>query len=117
MAEALGKMLAADVFESFSAGTEKKDRVNPDAVRILKKIYGIDMELSQYPKTLAEIPRVDIVITMGCGVECPTLPSRFREDWGLEDPTGQSDQVFADLCKVIETKIIDLKNRVQNHRI
>ncbi len=47
IAEAHGKHLAADVFESFSAGTEVKDRINPDAIRLMKKLYGIDMEATQ----------------------------------------------------------------------
>ena len=46
IAEALGKRLAADVFESYSAGTERKDRINPDAVRLMKQLYGIDMILN-----------------------------------------------------------------------
>ena len=50
MAEALGKKLAADVFESFSAGTEPGARINPDAVRLMKQVHGIDMEKDQYPK-------------------------------------------------------------------
>lgn len=71
IAEALGKHLASDVFESYSAGTETKNRINPDAVRIIKQLYGIDMEETQHPKLLEDIPPVDIVITMGCNVECP----------------------------------------------
>ncbi|MDD6893177.1 MAG: arsenate reductase ArsC, partial [Lactobacillus sp.] len=75
IAEALGKHLAGDVFESYSAGTQIKDQINPDAVRLLKKIYGIDMEASgQYNKTLDALPTVDGIVTMGCGVKCPYLP-------------------------------------------
>ena len=62
IAEALGKHLASDVFESYSAGTETKNRINPDAVRIIKQLYGIDMEETQRPKLLEDIPPVDIVI-------------------------------------------------------
>ena len=65
MAEALGKHLASDVFESYSAGTETKPQINQDAVRLMKDIYQIDMEQSQYSKLLKDIPEVDIVITMG----------------------------------------------------
>jgi arsenate reductase len=109
IAEALGKLLAADVFESYSAGTETKDRINPDAVRLMKARYGVDMELTQRPKRIAELPRVDIVITMGCGVECPYLPAERREDWGLTDPTGQSDEVFLETISTIEGKVLALK--------
>ena len=68
MAEALGKHLAADVFESYSAGTETKPQINQDAVRIMKELYGIDMEQTQYSKLLAEIPEPDVAISMGCNV-------------------------------------------------
>ena len=93
IAEALGKQLASDVFESYSAGTETVPRINPDAVRIMKQLYGIDMELTQRSKLLSELPPVDIVVTMGCNVNCPHLPCKHREDWGLDDPTGCEDEV------------------------
>lgn len=105
IAEALGKSLAGDVFESCSAGTEFKPRIDPDAVRLMKRLYGIDMEQTQRPKLLAELPPVDVVVTMGCGVACPYLPCRHREDWGLEDPTGKSDEEFIKVIKRIETNI------------
>ncbi|HBT64585.1 MAG TPA: low molecular weight phosphatase family protein [Ruminococcaceae bacterium] len=109
IAEALGKHLAADVFESYSVGTKTKDRINPDAVRIMKQLYGIDMEKTQRPKLLEDIPPVDIVITMGCNVECPYLTCKHREDWGLDDPTGKPDEEFMKIIKTIETKIIALR--------
>lgn len=68
IAEALGKKFAGDVFESYSAGTEIKDCINPDAVRLIKCLYGIDMEADQYSKLISDIPKPDIVITMGCNV-------------------------------------------------
>jgi arsenate reductase len=114
IAEALGKHLASDVFENYSAGTETKDCINPDAVRIVKQLYGIDMEETQHPKLLEDIPPVDIVITMGCNVECPYLPCRHREDWGLDDPTGKTDDNFIEVIRVIETKIKDLKSTLNN---
>jgi arsenate reductase len=110
IAEALGKHLASNVFESYSAGTETKNCINPDAVRIMKQLYGIDMEETQHPKLLEDIPPVDIVITVGCNVECPFLPYRHREDWGLDDPTGKNDNDFIEVIKKIETKIKDLKS-------
>lgn len=112
IAEALGKHLASDVFESYSAGTETKPQINQDAVRLMKQLYDIDMEKTQRSKLLSEIPPVDIVITMGCNVECPFLPCEYREDWGLEDPTGSSDEVFLQVIKAIERKVLELKERV-----
>ena len=109
IAEALGKHLASDVFESYSAGTELKDRINPDAVRLMKQLYGIDMERTQRSKLLTELPPVDVVVTMGCNVECPYLPSKRREDWGLDDPTGMPDAEFIKVIKAIETKVQELR--------
>ena len=112
IAEALGKHVASDVFESYSAGTEIKDRINPDAVRIMKQLYGIDMEKTQHPKLLKDIPPVDVVVTMGCNVQCPYLPCKHREDWGLDDPTGKSDMEFIKLIQAIEIKIKALQEKL-----
>ena len=112
IAEALGKKLASDVFESYSAGTETKPWINPDAVRLMKQVHGIDMEETQRSKLLSDIPPVDVVITMGCNVNCPFLPCSHREDWGLEDPSGKSDEAFLETIRRIEEKILDLKTRI-----
>ena len=113
IAEALGKHLASDVFESYSAGTEVKPKINQDTVRIMKDIYGIDMEQSQYSKLISDIPSVDIAISMGCNVSCPFIGKSFDENWGLEDPSGKSDEEFIKIIKAIEEKIISLKNTLQ----
>ena len=113
IAEALGKKLASDVFESYSAGTETKPQINQDAVRLMKQVHGIDMEKSQYSKLLSDIPEVDVVITMGCNVQCPFLPCSHREDWGLEDPSGKCDAAFLDTIRLIEEKVLDLKARIE----
>ena len=112
IAEALGKRLAADVFESYSAGTELKDHINPDAVRLMKAVYGIDMEQTQYNKLITDIPAPDVVIFMGCNVSCPNVPSQYAENWGLDDPSGQSDEVFLKTIRLIEEKIIQLKKKL-----
>lgn len=114
IAEALGKYLAGDVFESHSAGTETKTQINQDAVRLMKQFYDIDMEKTQYSKLLSDIPEADIVITMGCNVSCPYLPCRHREDWGLKDPTGESDEEFKLLIKEIEERIKELAIRIKS---
>ncbi|MDD5918369.1 MAG: arsenate reductase ArsC [bacterium] len=111
IAEALGKHLASDVFDCYSAGTETKPEINRDAVRIMKAQYGIDMEKTQYSKLLEELPPVDIVVTMGCNVQCPHLPCRHREDWGLDDPTGKSDSEFEKTIEAIAENIRKLKQR------
>ena len=109
IAEALGKKLAADVFESYSAGTETKPQINQDAVRLMKAVHGIDMEQEQYSKLLSELPAIDVVVTMGCNVQCSSLPCERREDWGLEDPTGRTDEAFLQTIRTIEEKILQLR--------
>ena len=64
IAEALGKHLAGDKFDFYSAGTETKSQINQDAVRLMKQLYGIDMEQSQYSKTIDKIPTTDIVMSV-----------------------------------------------------
>ena len=110
MAEAIGKLLRGDEFEFYSAGTETKPRINQDAVRIIKELYGIDMELTQYSKTIDKIPQPDIAISMGCDVGCPFIGREFDDNWGLPDPTGKSDEEFIDIARQIELKIRGLKS-------
>lgn len=114
IAEALGKKYASDCFESYSAGTETKPRINQDAVRLMKDIYKIDMEATQHSKLITDIPTLDIVITMGCHVNCPYLPAKHREDWNLTDPTGESDENFIEIIEMIDKKIRELKIRITN---
>ena len=82
VAEALGKHFASDVFESYSAGTEMKPQINQDAVRIMKEMYGIDMEQTQYSKLILDIPKPDIAISMGCNVGCPFIGRVFDDNCG-----------------------------------
>ncbi|MDW8802185.1 arsenate reductase ArsC [Clostridium sp. A1-XYC3] len=117
MAEALGKLLASDVFEAYSAGTELRPQINQDAVRIIKDLYKVDMNETQRSKLLDDIPEVDIVVKMGCNVVCPFLPSKHEEDWGLEDPSGKSDEEFIKTAKAIEEKVKDLARRIKNNEI
>lgn len=117
MAEALGKLLAADVFDSYSAGTETKPQINQDAVRIIKDLYSVDMNESQHSKLIDDIPEVDIVVKMGCNVVCPFMKSKHEEDWGLEDPSGKSDEEFKKTALIIEEKVKDLATRIKNKEI
>lgn len=114
IAEALAKKLGSDVLEVYSAGTEIKEEINPDARRLMMATYGIDMEKTQKPKLIQAIPPVDDVITMGCNVVCPVLPFSYKsEDWGLEDPTGKGDEAFINVIRRIEEKVIELIERVE----
>lgn len=112
IAEALGKHFASDVFESYSAGSEIKNQINPDAVRLMKKLYRIDMEKTQHPKLINEIPQADMVISMGCNVGCPFVGKEFDDNWQLDDPTGKDDQEFIKVIHEIEEKILKLKEEL-----
>jgi len=113
MAEAISKLNASDVFDAYSAGTHIKNQINQDAVSIIKELYQMDMEETQRSKLIEELPPVDIVITMGCNVDCPYLPSRHREDWGLDDPSGKPKEAFVHTAKTIEQKINNLSDRIK----
>lgn len=113
IAEALGKLLANDVFESYSAGTETKPHINPDAVRLMKQLYDVDMEQTQYSKLIADIPEPDIAISMGCNVGCPFIGRPFDDNWGLDDPTGKSDEEFKKVIAAIQAKIMALKQQLR----
>jgi len=117
IAEALGKHFASDVFDSYSAGTETKPQINQDAVRLMKKIYNIDMEQTQYSKLINDLPKIDIAIKMGCNVICPFLDSKYEEDLGLDDPTGKSDEEFEIIITEIEKKVKELANKILTQRL
>ena len=112
IAEALGKHLAGDVFESYSAGTETKPQINQDAVRLMKKLYGIDMEQTQYSKLVSDISTPDIAISMGCDVGCPFIGRPFDDDWGLLDPTGKDDAEFERVIALIEENVLKLVQHI-----
>ena len=116
IAEALGKALASDVFESYSAGTETRPQINQDAVRLMKALYGIDMEQTQYSKLISDIPEPDIAISMGCNVGCPFIGRPFDDNWGLDDPTGKSDEAFQKVIDEIRLRIMELKQRLERNR-
>ncbi|MCD2501175.1 arsenate reductase ArsC [Clostridium sp. NSJ-145] len=117
MAEALGKLFGSEVFESYSAGTETKPQINQDAVRIIEDLYNVNMNKTQKSKLLSDIPEIDIAIKMGCNVVCPYLKANHTEDWGLEDPTGKSDEEFIKIAKTIEAKVKDLAERIKNNKL
>ncbi len=81
--------LAGDRVEVLSAGSQPADQVNRVAVAAMAE-EGIDIA-SEQPKVLTEsaVQEADVVITMGCGDECPYFPGKRYEDWVLDDPAGQ----------------------------
>lgn len=108
IAEALGKHFLSDKYDFFSAGTCTKDKINQDAVRLIKQLYGIDMEKEQYSKTFDKIPTPDVVISIGCDVGCPYVGVEFDANWHLDDPTGKDDEFFKSVISQIEQKIRSL---------
>ena len=117
MAEAIAKIFAADVFEAYSAGTEKENEINPVAVEVIKELYAVDMTATQHVKLLEALPRIDILVTMGCNVTCPYLPCQHREDWGLEDPSGKDKEAFLKTALLIKEKVLDLKKRIESGQL
>ena len=117
MAEALTNLYHSDFFEGYSAGTETKDQINQEAVKVIKKIHNFDMNLNHKSKLIDKIPEVDIVITMGCNVTCPWLPCNYREDWGLDDPSGKNEEEFVKTQEIIFNKIKSLKERILSKEI
>lgn len=108
MAEAIGRLYGSEVFDSYSAGTEIKSGINKDAIRVIKKLYSINISETQHVKLIDDLPQIDVVVKMGCNVTCPFLPSKYEEDWGLEDPTGKNDEEFIKTAKIIEEKVKNL---------
>lgn len=112
IAEALGKRFLSQYFDFYSCGTQLKPQINQDAVRLIKKMYDIDMEKTQYSKLMTDIPTPDIVISMGCQVTCPYIGKDFDENWGLEDPTGKDDKTFQSVILQIEKKVKELEKYI-----
>ena len=112
IAEALGKKYLSDICDCYSAGTETKPEINRDAVRLMKRIYGIDMDKDQYSKLISDIPEPDIVVSMGCNVVYPYVPNKLNLNWGLDDPTGQGDEKFLEIIDKIDVNINKLRETI-----
>ena len=117
MAEAIAKYTAAESFEAYSAGTEIKPEINADAVAVIKELYGTDMTRTQHPKLLSALPPVDIAVTMGCNVTCPSLPCRTRIAWHIDDPTGKGMDTFRATAHEIECCIRELAEQIHDNSI
>ncbi|MBS4023381.1 MAG: arsenate reductase ArsC [Dethiobacter sp.] len=110
MAEGWARYLAGDIFEIYSAGTHPTSEVNPNAVVAMREA-GVDIS-GHYPKLLNDIPsEIDVLITMGCGVECPYLPNKYKEDWGLDDPVGKPIEEFRRVRDIIKEKVVELAKK------
>ncbi len=113
MAEGFAKQYGADIMEVYSAGTEVSGKIDPVAIEVMKEI-GIDIS-NQRSKPISELPeKLDVIITMGCGVVCPYIPSRHLEDWGLDDPVGKPIEEYRRIRDEIERKVKKLIERVKS---
>ena len=111
MAEAWAKELAGDRIEIYSAGTEEYSEIKPLAVKVMEEV-GINME-DQYPKLIKDIPQeLDYLITMGCNVVCPFIPSAYSEDWGLDDPSGGPIEDYRETRDLIKIRVEELIKRI-----
>lgn len=117
MAEAVARKMGKGIIEAFSAGTQLKSQINPDAVRIMNFLGYGDITKVQKPKLLQDLPEIDVVITMGCNVACPAVKCKYREDWGLDDPTGKDDATFLAVINKIECKMKELITKINNKEI
>lgn len=116
MAEGWAKKLASDIFEAYSAGTEDYPEVKPLAVEVMEEA-GVDMS-EHKPKLLTDIPEeLDLLITMGCNVQCPFVPNRYFADWGIEDPSGGPIEGFRETRDIIKEKMLQLIDDLKNDRI
>ena len=112
MAAALAEHLSARRVHVRSAGSQPVDQINPLAVQALAE-RGIALTTA-YPKPLSDtvVKAADVVITMGCGDECPYFPGRTYEDWDVPDPAGQPIEVVRDIRDQLQERVTRLLRQV-----
>ncbi len=108
MAAAFLTSLSKGAIEVRSAGSQPAEQINPSAVEAMAEV-GIDMS-AEVPKVLTTeaVKESDVVITMGCGDECPYFPGKRYEDWVLEDPAGKGVESVRPIRDEIRGRIEDL---------
>lgn len=104
IAEALCRHFAGNIFTCYSAGSDPGESVDPTAIRFMQEHYGIDMR-GMSPKPISDLPKIDIVVTMGCGVVCPVIPGTRRIEWHIDDPVGKGDEAYRLAITEIEANI------------
>jgi arsenate reductase (thioredoxin) len=94
-----------------SAGTQPGPRVHPEVVAAMREV-GIDLESATPQRLTDELARgADLLITMGCGDACPTVPRLRRDDWPLADPKGRSIERVREIRDEIHSRVRDLVAR------
>lgn len=109
----LSETLASDVFESYSTEIETEPQIDQDAVWLMRKLYGIDVEQTQYSRMISTTPEPNFVIPMRCNTEYPFTDGPFDDNWRSGDPTEKDDAVSKDVIMQIHRNIITLKNCLQ----
>ena len=108
MAEAFGKMLGGGVMEAYSSGSRPSGKVNEKAIASMRAA-GYDLT-THASKSLDDIPQIeyDLVVTMGCGDECPYVRAKRREAWDIPDPKHMNMSQFHDVRDFIKKKVSEL---------
>jgi arsenate reductase len=108
MSEALFERHAGRPHEARSAGTRPGDRVHPEVVEAMAEL-GVDLA-TRVPRRLTreDAEWADVVVTMGCGDECPYIPGKRYLDWELEDPKGRPLEEVRATRGEIERRVTDL---------
>lgn len=108
MAEAFATMLGHGMIDARSSGSRPSGTVNPKAIASMREV-GYDLS-SHTSKSLTEIPAIeyDVVVTMGCGDQCPTVRAQHRLDWDIPDPKHLAPERFAEVRDVIRRNVEQL---------
>src|SRR5581483_9128318 len=108
MSQALFEQAADGHHRALSAGTSPADRVHPEVVEVMREI-GIEVSHNQPQRLTAELAeRADVVVTMGCGDECPLIPGKRYIDWDLADPKDQPLEVVRATREEIRRRVLAL---------
>ncbi len=108
ISEALFERAAAGQHEARSAGTEPAERVHPEVLEAMREL-GIDLaDRVPHKLTAADAEWADVVVTMGCGDECPFIPGKRYLDWDLEDPRGRPVEAVRAIRDEIERRVVEL---------
>jgi arsenate reductase len=108
MAEGFASAFGKDVLDAYSAGSHPSGKVNPEAVKVMREA-GVDISGYQ-SKGFQELPvkEFDVVITMGCGDQCPVVPAEKHIDWHIEDPRGRDVAFFRRVRDNIKNQVREL---------
>ena len=112
MSQALFERAAGGRHTAASAGTQPGERVHPQVVKAMREL-GIDLA-ARVPRALTRelAEQADVVVTMGCGDECPYIPGRRYVEWDLEDPKGRSIEEVRRTRDEIRDRVARLVNEL-----